>query len=104
MEAIIINTTLSFNEMCLMALAGAIGSVVKDILTDGALVIPYKQDGKLFLGCIGGAIIGSFVGMAVDGSFVEALFGGYAGMSIIENLVNRSKSVARTHDKKFQTL
>ena len=95
MEAIISNTNIPINEICLMALAGAIGSVVKDILQDGALEIPYKQDGKLFLGCIGGAIIGSFVGLAIDGSFIEALFGGYAGMSIIENLVNRSKRIAR---------
>jgi len=67
--------------------AGAFGSLVKDILADGKLMLPKVVDGALVLGFIGGMIVGGFVGWAVDGSMLTAAMAGYAGASIIPNLL-----------------
>lgn len=66
---------------------GAIGALAKDCIVDGALCLPYKKDGKLYVGFIGGMLVGAFVGMVVDGSFGTALLGGYVGTSVIDNLL-----------------
>jgi hypothetical protein len=83
----------SVTEILTVALGGIIGGLVKDILVDGALQLPYKKDGYIYVGFIGGAIIGAFVGLVIDGSFITALMAGYTGTSIIQNLVTKEKKV-----------
>jgi len=90
---ITLTQNLTVVEILTVALGGIIGGLVKDILVDGAIQLPYKKDGYIYLGFIGGAIIGAFVGIAIDGSFVTALMGGYTGTSIIQNLVAKEKKV-----------
>lgn len=75
------------NELVMVAIAGAFGSLVKDILVDGCIQIPEIKEKKLYLGFIGGALIGSFVGMMIDGSFLTALMAGYTGTSVVSKLV-----------------
>lgn len=81
----------NINEILTMAGGGLIGALVKDILKDGCLALPYKKDNQIYLGCIGGAIIGAFVGLVIDGTLVTAMMGGYTGSSIIQNLVAKDK-------------
>lgn len=80
-------TELTLTQGLLVAAGGALGALAKDCIVDNALELPYKKDGKLFLGFIGASIIGAFVGYLVDGSFITALMSGYAGKSILENLL-----------------
>jgi len=73
--------------------AGGAGALLKDIMHDNALEIPKKQDGKLILGFLGGAIAGGFVGMLVDHSIITAFMSGYAGTSVLANLL-QNKNIA----------
>ena len=68
-------------------IAGALGAFAKDCVKDGKIKLPYKEDGSLVLGFIGGMIVGAFVGYAVDQTFVTSALGGYAGVSAIEHLL-----------------
>ncbi len=81
---------INIESALLVAFGGFIGAVIKDSIKDGALVLPYKQDGKLFLGFIGGGLVGMFVGLVFDGNFMTALVSGYMGTSVIGNLVKSS--------------
>jgi hypothetical protein len=80
-------------EILTVALGGIIGGLVKDILIDGAIQLPYKKDGYVYLGFIGGAIVGAFIGLVIDGSLVTAMLAGYTGTSVIGNLLVKSKKV-----------
>lgn len=86
-------------EVLVVVLGGAIGALVKDTLQDGALKLPYCKEGKLYLGFLGGMIVGAFVGVVVDGSFITALLGGYTGTSVIANLYDNKNSTLRTFNK-----
>ena len=67
--------------------AGAFGALVKDIVQDGKISLPKLKDGDIILGCFGGMIIGAFVGIAVDSSFLTAALSGYVGTSAIKHLL-----------------
>lgn len=79
----------SLGEILTALLGGAVGSLAKDCLLDGVLLLPSYHNGKLYLGFIGGMVVGAFVGMVIDGTFTTAMLAGYAGSSIIQNLVTR---------------
>lgn len=68
-------------------IAGLIGAFTKDILEDNALQMPCFKDGKFYLGCIGGAIIGGIAGVVVDNSPMVAFTAGYTGSGIITSFV-----------------
>ena len=70
-----------------LLLAGAAGAIAKDIVVDGRLKLPCVDGGDLLLGFIGGAIVGAFVGFAVDHSVLTAALSGYVGTSAIRNLL-----------------
>jgi len=92
-------------EIVAVVVGGAIGALVKDTLQDGALKLPYIRDGKLYLGFLGGMVVGAFVGVVVDGSFITALLGGYMGTSVISNLLDSKDATLRTFNKnKMETL
>lgn len=82
---------LTLSELITVAAAGAFGSLVKDVLTDNCIQIPEIKDKKLYLGALGGAIVGAFVGIVVDGTFLTALMAGYTGTSIVTKLVGPTK-------------
>jgi len=70
---------------------GAVGALTKDILKDNKLVLPKMKKGSLYLGCIGGIIIGALAGYLVDNDPITAFLGGFGGTQIIENLVISGK-------------
>lgn len=71
----------------LLFLCGALGAFVKDIVHDNCLHLPKFKEGRLYLGFLGGGVVGGFVGFLVDHSYVTAMLAGYAGKNIIEQLL-----------------
>jgi len=67
---------------------GALGAFVKDVLKDNKVSLPYFKGGYLYLGCIGGMVVGALAGYLVDNDPVTAFLGGYAGSEIIKSLIN----------------
>ena len=67
------------------------GALAKDIFVDNCITLPKKDGGQLFLGSVGGLIIGGIVGVYMDGSALNAFMSGFAGMSIIGSLVDGKK-------------
>lgn len=82
---------LSIQEVLTVGFGGAFGSLVKDILSDGCIQLPSIDGKKLYLGFVAGALIGAFVGIVIDGSFVTALTAGYMGVGVIKQLVGPTK-------------
>jgi hypothetical protein len=78
---------------------GALGALVKDSLLDGYFQLPYVKDKKLFLGFIGGALVGAFVGMVIDGSFLTAVLGGYTGVGVIQHLLPADTKAVKKQKK-----
>lgn len=74
-------------------ICGAVGAFTKDVLKDNKLSLPHIKDGYIYLGCIGGIIIGALAGYLVDNDPVTAFLGGYAGSEIIKSLVSTKISV-----------
>lgn len=73
----------------MLFLAGAFGALVKDLVKDGYFRVPHFKDGHIYMGFLAGAIIGGFVGVVVDHSYITALLGGYTGISVIDHLVKK---------------
>ena len=80
---------LILSEGIRVAIGGAVGALAKDMIVDNALELPFKKEGKLYLGFIGAVIVGAVIGYVVDGSFVTAVMGGYTGKSVLEQLLVR---------------
>lgn len=74
-------------EIFLLFLAGAFGALVKDVVVDGKLELPKKEDGYIILGFLASVLIGGFVGWAIDGSYLTAGMAGFVGLSAIQNLL-----------------
>lgn len=71
-----------------LIICGAFGALTKDLLKDNKIAIPYIKKGNLYLGCIGGMILGAVAGYLVDNDPVTAFLGGYAGSQVIQSLVS----------------
>jgi hypothetical protein len=84
----------------ILIVCGASGAIIKDILKDNKIKLPCFKDGFLYLGCIGGMIIGAFAGYLVDNDPVTAFLGGYAGTQIITSLVNNKNGFELKAKKK----
>ena len=82
-------------EIAILFFMGAMGALVKDILKDNRLVLPKKEKGELYLGCIGGMIIGAFAGYLVDNDPITDFLGGVGGTQLIENLVVNGRKRAK---------
>jgi len=78
--------SISTQELIRVAAGGAFGALAKDIFVDGCLQLPVVKDKKIYLGFIGGLLIGAFVGISIDGTFITALTAGFTGASIITKL------------------
>lgn len=72
----------------LIFLAGALGALISDVLTDNCLEAPEICDGKIFLGWIGGMVIGGTAGLLIDGSFITAFMAGFTGKAVIQRLLS----------------
>lgn len=68
-------------------LIGAFGALTKDLIHDNTLSLPNKSNGQFYAGFLGGTIIGGIAGVATNEDPMRAFLAGYAGTSIIENLV-----------------
>jgi hypothetical protein len=75
-------------ELLTVTIGGAIGAIIEDCTGDGYITLPHYEEGKMYVGFIGGALIGALAGVIVDGSFGTALIAGYMGTSIISRLLD----------------
>jgi hypothetical protein len=80
-------------DYLILFISGAVGAFTKDVLKDNKLSVPHVKDGYLYLGCVGGIILGALAGYLVDNDPVTAFLGGYAGSEIIKSLVSQKISV-----------
>jgi hypothetical protein len=72
-----------------LILAGAAGSLIKDLIEDGTLELPKRIDGKLALGFISSIIIGAGIGFLADKDPTFSFLMGYVGKSFIESLIGK---------------
>lgn len=79
-------------SLIILFLAGAAGSLAKDILEDNKLKLPKIADGDFSLGFLGGMVVGGLAGYLVDGNPTTAFLAGYAGTGVIENLLEKKNS------------
>lgn len=80
-------------EIIYLLIAGACGALAKDLIEDGAIQIPFRSDGKFYLGFLSSLIVGAFAGYAIDGSLITAAMGGYMGSSTITKLLANGKAI-----------
>lgn len=83
-------------------LAGMCGGVIADILNDNSIELPKKVEGKLFLGWIGGAVLGGFSGVLIDGSLITAFMGGFMGKEIITKLTSIEMRIVKNTGGELQ--
>ena len=79
------------SEFVILALAGGLGALVKDVVKDNKLIMPSYKDGSILLGFVGGVIIGAAVGYLVDQNAMTAFFSGYAGTQMLRALMPKEK-------------
>ena len=77
-------------NVIIIFLAGASGALVADLVHDNCLEMPKKVGKRLFLGWIGGMIIGGMAGVLVDGAFITAFMGGFMGKEVIGKLTKQT--------------
>ena len=83
----------------LLLVAGACGALVKEIIAENGLKLPSIKNGTLFLGFIGGILIGGFAGYAIDGSYLTAAMGGFSGTAVIQALAKKSEDGENMQNK-----
>jgi len=86
---------LPIGESLDLLLAGALGALAKDCIIDNTLELPFIHDKKMYLGFIGGALVGAFIGYVVDGSFFTALMGGYTGSAVLKSLLVNGSNIKK---------
>jgi hypothetical protein len=74
-------------SLIVLFIAGAMGALAKDVISDNQLQVPKKLNGNFCLGFCGGMLAGGFVGMLVDNNPTTAFFAGYSGTAVLENLL-----------------
>lgn len=80
-------------QAALVAIAGGVGALVKEIVEDNSLKLPNFKDGNFQMGFLGSLVIGVFVGYVIDGGILEAALAGFTGFSVIQSLLPKGTSV-----------
>lgn len=78
-------------DLLIFFVVGMAGALVKDILKDGYIQMPFLASGKLYLGFLGSAFIGGCVGLAVDNNPLMSFLSGYVGFSVFESIISQKK-------------
>jgi len=86
----------------LLFLAGAIGALMKEIITDNEIKLPVIKSGIINLGFIGGILIGAFAGYAIDGSYITAAMGGFSGTAVIQALIQKKTLAESIKDEAIE--
>jgi hypothetical protein len=91
-------------SIILLFLFGALGALAKDILEDGKIRLPKKEDGDVILGSLGGMIVGGVAGFYVDGSPTAAFLAGFAGTSAIQALLAKPLQTSPANTKTVEQI
>lgn len=92
------------NYPIIFFIIGAFGSLVKDIMKDNCLEMPKKDKGKIYLGALGGMTIGGIAGYLIDGNPITAFLAGYAGTTVIENLISSNGKIEVKEKKTIEEI
>ena len=88
-------------------LIGMAGALAKMIIEDGGIIIPNFKDGKLYVGGVGGVIVGAMAGAIANNDGITTFLAGYAGTSLIQYLVaskgQNITDVCSTTEQKIRT-
>jgi hypothetical protein len=78
-------------EIAVIVIASFLGGLIREILLDNTIVLPYydKEMRALHLGILGSIIIGTTVGFLVDNSPLTAFAASVGAPVIIEGLVRK---------------
>jgi hypothetical protein len=78
-----------------LAIIGALGAIISDMLGDGYLELPKVQDKKFYPGFIAGIICGAVVGYLVDKSPLTAFTFGYIGKEAVDFLLKKEAPILK---------
>lgn len=73
---------------------GALGGLASVILTPGGIELPKIKGGKLYLGPIGGILLGAIAGVVGDSNPINALIYGIGGGHVLSGLAATTGKVA----------
>lgn len=76
----------------LYIILGAIGATIKEIQEDGGLAVPRYKDGKVILGFVGSALVGSVTACIADNDPLTAITSGYMGMGLLTTLLSAKRT------------
>jgi len=91
-------------RIIILFVAGALGSLIKDIIEDGKLVLPKKNMGELSLGFLAGMVTGGVVGYLVDNNPATAFLAGYTGVSVVQALNMKEPAPEPTNKTTVETI
>lgn len=98
--ACLIIVVLNFTYLAL----GAVGALIKDILTDGGLALPRVNQGKISLGFLGSALIGGVTACIADNDPLTALTAGFTSFAIIESLILQKREIIPQRNESIEEL
>ena len=78
------------------ALMGFLGALVKDLIEDNTIELPKIKDGKLYLGGIGGLIIGAIVGYLIDQSLLLTFLAGFSYKEFLQKILEQKIDIKKT--------
>lgn len=83
-----VNPNLTVETCLLYALCGGVGGLVSEYMAHGCLEIPSIKDKKLYLGSLGGVMIGAITGIIGDHDYINSFVYGCFGITILRRLLD----------------
>ena len=77
------------DPMCSHMIAGGAGGFIATVLQSGYIELPRIRDHKLYLGGLGGLLIGIGAGLYGNQSVENAFFWGLGGSTILKSLISK---------------
>jgi hypothetical protein len=77
------------------ALFGFLGALIKDLFEDNTLELPKIKDGKLYLGGIGGLIIGTVVAYLIDQNILLAFLAGFSYKDFLMKILEKNITIEK---------
>lgn len=79
----------------ILAIFGALGGLVQEIVGDKSIDLPRVEEKKLYLGSLAAIILGAVIGYLIDQNPLTAFGAGYIGKDIIDSLIGFGKKTER---------
>lgn len=80
----------TFAEFIKAGGAGAFGALTHEVVNKNSIRLPRIENGEVLLGVIGGMLVGAFVGIYIDGSFLTSMLSGFTGFAVATKLLTQN--------------